>query len=340
MTRSLRLLLGAALAVAVLPPVPAAAKPTPASAAPSSATRFGVIASTIGDPGGNNLANTQALYGQHRTLMGGGPTGIRVFSAGNIPLATDTTVQGQFLAWIAANHPDEYVTVSFKTYSSTRQNTLMTWAQTNSLDLELIFFHEPQDDCFKIPTPSSPACPANYKSVYVQMDIQRDAHAWASRVVLNKNLMDYWQHFESAKKGGGWPLYVEPKNGAGEKTDPADMVTWDLYSAEWLPLYYSTSRALKYPDQVWDGTAMPWGYGELGAHRNPDDAEWSGLADFEQRVTDAAQDPEATYPGLPPAVFVKWWCAYGAAGVAENNHLERSAAAVAHYRAKVIASPL
>jgi hypothetical protein len=61
--------------------------------------------------------------------------------------------------------------VRFKAYDAARFTGLLDWAQARRLDLEVIYSHEPQDDCSTKPN----ACGPVYKRVYAQMDAHRSS---------------------------------------------------------------------------------------------------------------------------------------------------------------------
>src|SRR6059058_1348484 len=128
------------------------------------------------------------------------------------------------MTWIAAHHPDEEITVSFKQYDATRLGSLMTWAQSHGIRLTIVYFHEPQDDCGRGVTA---ACGPTYKAIYQKMRTAIDAHPWHANVQLDKVLMWYYQRYSAASHPGtDWTNYVEPAVN-GVKQDPADAVTWD-----------------------------------------------------------------------------------------------------------------
>ncbi len=303
-------------------------------------TTYGAITGTLNDPGGSSASNWEQLYTDHRSMLGN-RIGVRVFSGGTIPLATDTTTQGQFMAWIAANHPDEPVAVSFKQYSdATRLNSLMSWAQTYGIRLTVIYYHEPQDNCA---AGTTAACPATYKQVYRDMRTAINAHPWHANVSLHKVLSWYWQNFNAASHPGtSWSDYVEPAVG-GVKADPADAVTWDAYSPSFWTRYATAAEFMQYALAEWNAAKVPWGYGELGSVILPSDSSRTGWVTAINGWGEAAQTPSLAgsgYAALPPAISVKWWCQYGNSGTGENYHLEQDSRAVAYWAGLVTAHPL
>jgi hypothetical protein len=319
----------------------------PALAAP--ATRFGVIASTQGPP--KDDADTfRRLYEQQRVLYGGGPIGIRLFGGDRLPLAGDGGMVGNLLAWAAARHPDEPITISHKTRDEGRLRTLLDWAQAHRVRLSVIYFHEVQNDWCR--HRDARAEPAVYLDTYRAYRRIIQAHPAHRQVTLEKNLMWYWQHYNAKKLGGDWRLFVE-------RNDPADVVSWDTYVFPGMPptfphsdhgRYAMPDEFFRYPRDVWRETGRPWGVGEIGTTVQDGagvgaEAHWDrGGARFTEwvgTITAAAANPAAIgreYAGLPPALFMKWWAAPDADG--SEQGLQQVPAAVAAYRKLVRSAPL
>lgn len=300
------------------------------SATTAPQTKFGAITETLNDPNGSTAANWESIYTEHRTALGA-PLGVRVFSSGAVPLATDASQQGQFMTWIAAHHPDEEITVSFKQYDATRLGSLMTWAQSHGIRLTIVYFHEPQDDCGR---GVAAACGPTYKAIYQKMRTAIDAHPWHANVQLDKVLMWYYQRYSAASHPGtDWTNYVEPAVN-GVKQDPADAVTWDAYQESWITTYDSPAAFMQYPLAVWNKARMPWGYGELGSHVLSGDSTRTGWVNAIKSWGDAAQTPSlagSAYAALPPAVSVKWWCVRGDSVTDPPFHLEQDARAESYW---------
>jgi hypothetical protein len=308
-------------------------------------TRFGDIVGTAHDPFvTKDLAGFVGLYDAHRAALGGVPLGVRVYAGitDPIPIPTESSPTGtdQIMAWVAANHSDESITVSFKNYDATRLGSLLTWAQSHAIDLTVIYFHEVQDDWGKNHEPR--AEPTFYKNVYQQMRTVIDAHPWHAHVTLEKNLMWYWQYFKAASTGVDWHLYVLPANADGSKADPADRVTWDAYSPlEWHDRYATPAEFMQFALAVWNESAVPWGYGELGAlpKTAPGDAAWVAAT---KSYADAARTPSlagTVYAALPAAQTFKYWDAFNEDGV-HTYELSQNLDAVSMYAAYVSSMPM
>lgn len=303
-------------------------------------TRYGAIVATNNEPGvPDDFSGFVTEYNAHRSLLGNAPLGVRVYSSGQIPLASATgSYPEQVLAWVAANHPDESVTVSFKSYDAARLTSLLNWAQAHDIALTVIYFHEPQDDWGKSQNPA--ADPAVYRSIYRQMRTVIDAHPWKSHTVLEKCLMWYWQHFKAATSGADWHDYVEAKSASGTKVDPADRVTWDAYSPLEWSRYATPAEFMEYALAVWQATGTAWGYGEIGTIPvAAADAAWVAAI---KSWADAARTPSLAgiaYAALPPGQTFKYWCAFHNNGVA-SYHLEQNSSAVATYQGYLTNMPL
>jgi len=303
-------------------------------------TRYGLLVSTRNEPDvGDDFTGFVTEYNRHRPLMGDAPLGVRVYSSDDIPLAdANGNYASKVLNWVAANHPDESVTVSFKLYAAARLTTLLNWAQANDIALTLIYYHEPQENWAK--DHDSAADPAVYKNIYHQMRTLVDAHPWRTHVVLEKCLMWYWQHFNAATLGGDWHDYVESKDANGNKVDPADRVTWDAYNPLNWTRYATPSEFMEHALAVWQATGVGWGYGEIGATPvGTADAAWVAAT---KAYADAARTPAlagTAYAALPPAQVFKYWCAYQNLKV-RSYHLEQNPAAVSMYQGYVTNMPL
>ncbi len=305
-------------------------------------TRYGAIISIGRDPTvPDTLAGYQSLYNSHRTQLGNKPLGVRIYSSGALPIPTESspTVDDQIMAWVAANHPDESITVSFRSYDGARLSSLLSWAQTNSVDLTVIYFHEVQDDWGKSQNPD--AEPSLYRSVYHQMRTVIDAHPWHAHVTLEKNLNWYWQNFNAATMGADWHDYIETKNADGTKADPADRVTWDAYSPEFWASYATPSQFMQYALAVYNEAALPWGFGEIAAQPKtaPGDSTWVAAT---KAYADAARTPSlagAAYATMPAAQVFKYWDAYNNDGV-RTYDLSQNPAAVSMYTPYLTSMPL
>jgi hypothetical protein len=334
MWRSWILAVAVAGGVVVAPPQAGAASP---------ATRFGVIATTQGPPK-DDAATFQQLYEEQRARYGGGVIGIRLFSAGRLPLPGDGTLAGNLLAWAAEKHPDEPITLSHKTRDEARLPELLNWVLAHRLRLTLIFFHEVQDNWFK--HHDGRAEPRNYLDTYRSYRRIVQAHPARSLVTLEKNLMWYWQRFNAAAQGGDWRVYVE-------KDDPADLVSWDTYVFPGMPVaqgrYATADEFFRYARDVWRETGRPWAVGEIGTAVQDGSDPGEGVWDREGAkftawvgaITAAARNPAAIgpgYDGVPPARFVKWWAGTDSNG--SDQSVEQVPAAAAVYRALVTAARL
>ena len=305
-------------------------------------TRYGAIISIGRDPiVPDTLAGYISLYNSHRAQLGNEPLGVRIYSSGAIPIPTESspTVDDQIMAWIAANHADESITVSFKSYNGSRLSSLLTWAQNNSVDITVIYFHEVQDDWGKSHNPN--AEPSLYRNVYHQMRTLIDAHAWHAHVTLEKNMNWYWQNFNAATMGADWHDYVEPKNANGAKADPADRVTWDSYSPEFWDSYATPAEFMQYALAVYNEAALPWGFGEIAAQpkTTPGDSVWVAAT---QAYADAARTPAlagAGYANMPAAQVFKYWDAYNNDGV-RTYDLSQNPAAVSMYTQYMTSMPM
>ncbi|GIM96127.1 hypothetical protein Ato02nite_079200 [Paractinoplanes toevensis] len=314
------------------------------AAAAEPATRFGVIATTQGRAK-DDAATYQALYEEQRTRYGG-PIGIRLFSAGRLPLPGDGTMPGTLLTWAAATHPDEAITLSHKTRDEARLPALLDWARDHRVRLSLIYFHEVQDNWFK--HRDARADPAVYLDIYRSYRRIIQAHRARSLITLEKNLMWYWQHYNAAKLGGDWRAFVEKKN------DPADVVSWDTYAFPGMPTalgrYATPDEFFRYPRDVWRETGRPWAIGEIGSTVqdgvgpgaekawDPDGAKFVAWV---RAMTAAASKPAGigpAYQGVPAARFMKWWAGHDRNG--SDQSLDQVPAAVAAYRGSVAAARL
>jgi hypothetical protein len=305
-------------------------------------TRYGAIVSVGRDPNvPDTLSGYISLYNSHRSALGNGPLGVRVYSSGAVPIPTESspTLTDQIMDWVAANHPDESITVSFKSYDGSRLSSLLTWAQNNSVDITVIYFHEVQDDWGKNQTPG--AEPSFYRNVYHQMRTVIGAHPWHAHVTLEKNLNWYWQNFKAPTQGADWHDYVELKNANGTKTDPADRVTWDAYSPLEWSTYATPAQFMQYALAVYNEAAAGWGYGEIGAlpETTPADSAWVAAI---QGYADAARTPAlagSTYSSMPAAQVFKYWDAFNNDGV-HTYDLSQNPAAVTMYTAYMTSMPL
>lgn len=174
-----------------------------------------------------------------------------------------------------------------------------------------------------------------------------DAHPAHALVVLEKNLMWYWQRYNVAGTGGDWRAFVD-------KNDPADLVSWDTYAFPGMPTaqgrYATPDEFFRYARDVWRATGRPWAIGEIGstvqdgagagAERNWD-PDGTKFAAWVRAVTTAASDPSTMgpgYTGFPPARFMKWWAGTDRNG--SDQSLDQQPPAVAVYRGHVTAHRL
>lgn len=332
--------LGAVLG-AVLAAAPVAAVPRAALAAAPQDTRFGVIASTQGrEP--DNAASFVRLYERQRARYAA-PIGIRLFSAGRLPLPGDATMAGTLLTWAANRHPEELITVSHKTRDDARLRQLLDWTHAHRLRVSIIYFHEVQENWSRGRDPR--AEPATYRAVYRAYRSVIAAHPARPRVTLEKNMMWFWQHYRAATLGGDWRLFVEAR-------DPADVLSWDTYAFPGMPTaggrYSTPDEFFRYARDAWREFHLPWGVGEIGSavqdgtgSERAWDRDGALFAAWVRRITQTAQRPatiDASYAGMPPALFMKWWSAKDAAD--NDLSLEQVPAAVAAYRPLVRSRPL
>jgi hypothetical protein len=313
------------------------AVPAPADAA-DPPTRFGVIASTQG-PTPDDAVTYQRLYEQQRDRYDG-RIGIRLFSAGRLPLPGDGTMAGELLTWAFEKHPDELITVSHKTRDDARLAKLLDWALEHRVRLSVIYFHEVQDNWFR--HRDARAKPAAYLSTYQSYRRIIHAHKAESLVTLEKNLMWYWQHYRSSESGGDWRAFVETD-------DPADVISWDTYVFPGMPTvqgrYAAPDEFFRYARDAWRRTGRPWAVGEIGSTMQDGvgpgaerswDRDGAKFTRWVRTITTAASNPsviDARYTGMPPALFVKWWAAPDRSG--SDQSLDQAPAAVAAYRALV-----
>jgi hypothetical protein len=302
-------------------------------------TRYSVLVSTHNEPGlSDDLPSYVISYNDHRALMGDHPLGVRVYSSGSIPLATDASYPGEVMNWIATNHPDESITVSFKAYDSTRLTALLDWAQVNDIALTVVYYHEPQDNWAKGQDPA--AAPTVYKNIYNQMRSVINGHPRAAHIILEKNLMWYWQYFQAATKGADWQDYIEVKDTTGARVDPADRVTWDAYNPLGWTRYATPAEFMQFALAVWQEAGVGWGYGEIGAVPiGTADAAWVAAI---KAYADAARTPTlagTAYAGLPAGQTFKYWCGYHNNG-ADSYHLEQNPDAASTYRNYLTTMPL
>jgi hypothetical protein len=323
---------------------------TPAAVADSGAgavvgTRFGVIASTQGSP--SDTVDTFVKAYELRRAQYATRTGIRLFSAGALPLAGDGTMAGQLLSWAALRHPEEPITVSHKTRDDARLRRLLDWVQANRLRVSVIYFHEVQDDWFGRPSRDPRAHPDTYRATYRAYRAIINSHPARSRVSLEKNLMWFWQHYRAATAGGDWHRYVEAN-------DPADVLSWDMYVFPGMPTgqgrYAIPDEFFRYARDAWRQYAIPWGIGEIGTavqdgSGNGVERAWDPTGSIFVRwvgqITAAANNPRSidqTYANVPPARFMKWWDGLDANDV--DLSLHQATAAQRLYRALARAAPL
>ncbi len=301
---------------------------SPARAAET--TVFGVIASTQGRPP-DTFAEHVRLHERHRASYGG-PIGIRIFSAGRLPLPADNDRAGRLLAWAAREHPDEIVTVSHKISDEGRLRALLDWADSRKLRIAVIYRHEAQAD---------PVRPDDYRAVYrAYRKVIRD-HPAHARVTLEKNLMWFFQRYRSGPDTD-WRRYVE-------RDDPADLLSWDVYAFPGMPTaqgrYATPDEFFRYARDAWTEYRLRWAIGEIGTIVQDGDGtgverDWdpdgSRFTAWVREITSAARDPEKigpSYAGMPPARFVKWWGALDAQD--RDLSLEQVPAAAAFYRGLV-----
>jgi hypothetical protein len=318
---------------AVLVPVLTHAAPAAADG-PSGGTRYGVITSTQGPEEADTFGNYTRLYEQNRKRYGG-RIGIRVFSPGRLPLPGDGSDAGKILAWAAANHPDEPITVSHKVRDDARLTALLDWVHAHRVRMSVIYFHEVQDDWFRDRIPG--ARPDVYKSTYRAYGRIISTHPARPLVTLEKNLMWYWQHVRAKSLGGNWTEYVE-------RDDPADLVSWDAYSfpgmREEVGRYATPDEFFRYAREVWKAYGLPWAVGEIGTavqNGSGDTLSWDRdgrkFTRWVRDITAAADNPASIgsdYVGVPPARFMKWWAARDEDGI--DLSLEQVPAAAAAYR--------
>lgn len=324
--------IGAALIPVLTPAVPAGAD------GPSDGTSFGVITSTQGPEVADTFADYTTLYENNRARYGG-RIGIRVFSSGRLPLPGDGSKEGRILAWAAAEHRDEPITVSHKVRDEARLIKLLDWARARGIRLSVIYFHEVQNDWFREDRRIRGAHPDVYKATYRAYRRIIDAHPARPRVTLEKNLLWYWQHVRVTQQrmAGGWKEYLEPD-------DPADLVSWDAYSFpgldEKMGRYATPDEFFQYALQVWNAYRLPWAIGEIGSavqNGTGDTLSWDRdgrkFTRWVHDITEAANNPASIgtrYADLPPARFMKWWAAPDRDGV--DLSLEQVPAAISVYR--------
>jgi hypothetical protein len=319
---------------------PAAARPELAS------TRYGLITSTQG-----SLPDTVAEFIRQydaRRARYGAPIGIRLFSSGVLPLPGDGTMPGTLLEWAAQRHPNELITVSHKERDDRRLVLFLDWIQAHRLRASVIFIHEVQRAWFGAGgQPVAGAQPNRYRATYRAYRAIINAHPARSQVTLEKNLDWYWQRYNATTRGGDWRLYLEPR-------DPADLVSWDAYVFPGMPTaqgrYATPDEFFRYPRDVWRRYHLPWAVGEIGSavqdgHGTGVERDWdptgSLFASWVRRITAAAQAPHrigATYVGMPPARFMKWWEGLDARDV--DVSLAQVPAATSAYQALVQTHPL
>lgn len=334
--RRLGALLGAVLAAA-----PVAAVPRAALAAAPQDTRFGVIASTQGSEP-DNAASFVRMYERQRARYAA-PIGIRLFSAGLLPLPGDGSLAGNLLPWAARRHPEELITVSHKTRDDARLRTFLDWVRAHRLRVSVIYYHEAQSGWFA--EGDRRAKPDVYRATYRAYRAVIAAHPARSRVTLEKNMMWFWQHYRAAAAGGDWRRFVEAH-------DPADLLSWDTYAFPGMPTaqgrYATPDEFYRYARDAWREFRLPWAVGELGtavqdgvgAERDWD-RDGALFTRWVRRITAAAADPASigpSYAAMPPAVFVKWW---GAHDAADNDlSVDQVHAAMRAYRMRVRAASL
>ena len=320
--------------VALLSLVATAGMPAPALAA-GEPTVFGVISSTRGEREPDTAANFIRLYGIQRDRYDA-PIGIRLFSAGALPLPGDRSMGGKILDWALRAHPEEVITVSHKTRDDVRLRKFLDWVGKHGLRASVIYYHEAQPHWFKDGRPA--AEPSTYRAVYRAYREVIDSHPAKPRVTLEKNLMWYWQRYKTGpEKRGDWRLYVD-------HNDPADLLSRDTYTFPGVPPrqeHYSTpDDFFRYARDAWKDYGLAWGVGEIGTAvqdgtgsdraRDPDGSRFAARV---RQITAAAANPPSigpAYAGMPPARFVKWWCALDADG--HELGLEQVPAAVTTYR--------
>lgn len=319
------------------------AVPTAPVRAAETPTRFGVIASTQGEREPDNWRNWIRLYEIQRARYGA-PIGIRLFSAGRLPLPGENTMAGRVLEWAAREHPEELITVSHRVRDDGRLGSFLDFVERKRLRVSVIYFHEAQAAWFRERDPA--AEPSAYAKAYDAYREVIDGHPARPRVTLEKNLMWYWQHFNTGRHpGSDWRYYVHAD-------DPADVLSWDTYTFPGVPPrfeYYSTpDEFFRYARDAWKRYGLAWGVGEIGstvqdgvgAQRSWDPGGARFVA-WVRAITAAAADPASigpSYAGMPPARFVKWWCARDAADV--ELGLEQVPGAVTVYRPLVRSHPL
>jgi hypothetical protein len=309
-------------------------------------TRFGAIVSNL-HVTADNLPDYSRLYDQHRALFGA-PMGIRIYSPGQLPNPADPNDQAswtQEMRWAAGK--GEPITVSHKSADTARLTQLLNCAYTNNVHLTIIYFHEVQDDWGK--NRNSAAEPSYYRQVFRDYrNVINNSQAGAAGLIkLEKNLMWYYQMFRAPTLGADWKEYVEAN-------DPADQITWDVYAYPGLDdgvgRYLTADESFRFARDSSAYSGRPWGIGELGTV--PQDGKTDGtghylpgvVAQFDpdgtkfiawiRTLADAARNPASigpSYAATSPALFVKWWCAYGGSG--ENFHLEQYPQAVTTYKA-------
>jgi hypothetical protein len=316
--------------------------PAPARAAGAD-TRFGVITATLSDPGGDNAANFIRLYELQRARYRS-PIGIRLFSQGRLPLPGKSPMEAKLMDWAIREHPEELITVSHKISDLDRLDEFLDLVQRRRLRVSIIYFHEAQADYFKDRNPA--AEPATYRRVYREYRARIDRHPARSRVTLEKNLMWYWQHARTRQfRDSVWRNYVQPD-------DPADLLSWDTYTFPGVDnrqrRYSTPDEFFRYARDAWRRYGLAWGVGEIGttvqdgagAERDWD-RDGARFAAWVREITAAAANPASigpSYAGMPPAEFVKWWCAMDRNGI--EYCLDQTPAAEAVYQPLVRAHPL
>jgi len=327
--------------IAALVGLTIATSPAVSAQGASTTTVFGVIASTQGSPP-DSFAEYVRLYQAHRARYGGGPIGIRIFARGRLPLPTDTDQAGSLLAWAAEKHPEEAITISHKIRDDARLRTLLDWVQVKKLRVSIIYCHEAQIHWFDFGDENGK--PDTYRKVYRAYRKIIAAHPAHPRVTLEKNLLWWSQRYDHTPEND-WHRFIE-------RDDPADLVSWDTYSFPGMPTgqghYATPDDFFRYARDVWKEFRLPWAVGEIGTvvqDGTGADGNWdpSGakFATWVRQITDAARTPgsiDASYAGMPPAIFVKWWGALDAQN--RDLSLEQNPGAVTYYRHLVKTFPI
>ncbi|MBB2947866.1 hypothetical protein FB565_007637 [Actinoplanes lutulentus] len=318
------------------------ALPLPAHAAGTD-TAFGVISSTQGPSEPDTWQNFVRLYDIQRERYQS-PIGIRLFSGGRLPLPGEPSMVGRLLDWAIRKHPEEIITISHRVRDDARLRQFLDVVKDRGIRVSVIYFHEAQAAWFK--HRDRAAEPSAYQAAYRKYRDIIDRHPAHAQVTLEKNLMWYWQRFNTSEfPTSDWRRYVGTN-------DPADLLSWDTYTFPGVPprieSYSTPDEFFRYARDAWREFRMQWGVGEIGSTvQDGTDADraWDPdgkkFTSWVRTIAAAAANPQTidgSYAGMPPAKFVKWWCARDAKDI--ELGLEQVPSAVDLYRPLIQAYPL